>query len=394
MAASRRLSLERRELPLDPPHSHAGAEWTERSILLLRVRDAHGLDGYGEASPLPGYSPDTADACEQALRAISDAELAALDELNAPCDLTLAAAALVPARLPAARFGLEAALLDRLGRRTRRPLWSLLGEVVGETRSPRPASTHLEEAPNAQLPIWPNFGQHEALVSAPVPTDGAAVGLCALLPTADPERALREAREHVCLGVRTFKLKVGPGRLLESQRVTLQALRGALGDSVRLRLDANRSLSRDALAATLAALASYEIEFLEEPLLDPEPAEFAASPCALALDESLQALDDATLALFLGVPTCRALVLKPTALGGLQRCIDLAGKARAHGREVVVSHTLEGPIGWSACAELALALAPSRAAGLWPLVHQRAAQPRICAGRLLRGEVPSQEGLA
>ncbi len=388
MAASRHLSLERRELPLDPPHSNAGAEWTERSILLLRVRDAHGLDGYGEASPLPGYSPDTADACERALRAISDAALAALEELTAPRDLTLAVAALVPARLPAVRFGLEAALLDRLSRRTQRPLWSLLGDLVGESRSPRRISTHGAEVPSAELPICPDFG-HEELASAPVPSECAAVELCALLPTGDPERALREAREHLCLGVRTFKLKVGPGRLLESQRVTLETLRGTLGDSVRLRLDANRSLSRDALGATLAALASYEIEFLEEPLLEPQPAEFSASPCALALDESLQTLDDANLALFLGLPTCRALVLKPTALGGFQRCIDLAGTAREHGREVVVSHTLEGPIGWSACAELALALAPGYAAGLWPLVHQRAAQPPICAGRLQRGEVPS-----
>ncbi|MFZ5785756.1 MAG: hypothetical protein ACOY3Y_04870, partial [Acidobacteriota bacterium] len=43
--------------------------WRERHGVLLEVEDDGGARGVGEASPLPGYSPDTLEACEAALAA-------------------------------------------------------------------------------------------------------------------------------------------------------------------------------------------------------------------------------------------------------------------------------------------------------------------------------------
>jgi L-alanine-DL-glutamate epimerase-like enolase superfamily enzyme len=68
-----------------------------------------------------------------------------------------------------------------------------------------------------------------------------------------------------------------------------------------------------------------------------------------------------------------ALVLKPTALGGLARSLELAAHAAAHGRAAVASHTLEGPVGFMTAATLALA------------VEQRAAHGLGRYGRLLGG---------
>ena len=85
-----------------------------------------------------------------------------------------------------------------------------------------------------------------------------------------------------------------------------------------------------------------------------------------ALDESLQGCAGRLPALA-RLPLCSAIVLKPTTLGGFGTCIELAAQAGSLGKAAVVSHALEGPLGWLANAQLALALAPGAAAGLWPM---------------------------
>ncbi len=348
------LVLHQAELELDPPQTNANGSWARRSITRLELCDASGARGWGEASPLPGYSPDGSDACAHALQALDAHTLHDLAAIESPRALLDAAAATVASHLPAARFALETALLDRLGLATGRPLFDLLREAMGN------------------------------------PAEAAPVPLCALLPSAEPSRVLDVARAAVARGVRSFKLKIGPDRLVEAQDQTLQVLRAELGPGVALRLDANRSLSLEALERTLARAAELGVEFLEEPIAAFDPALLAGSPCPLALDESLQALSNVELERWLASGTVCALVLKPTALGGYSRCLELARAARRHARQVVVSHTFEGPIGWAACAHLALALSGALAAGLWPLGHQQARSPVIIGHQI---KVPEEPGL-
>jgi o-succinylbenzoate synthase len=351
--SSVRLELRRAERQVDPPQANARSVWTRRSTLELRLHDGEG-HGRGEAAPLPDYSPDRLADCELALASLASSSLGALD-FGSPRGL-LAAARAIPAELPAARFALETALLDRAGQRAGRPLWQLLAELIPNADAPEP------------------------------------VRLCALLPSGDPARALELARRHAAAGVHVLKLKVGPERIGAAQLATLEALRRELGADVALRLDANQSLSRGALTETLAGLARYDIEFLEEPLFAPTAEELAGSPCPLALDESLQGMPEDRLADLLARTSVRAVVLKPTALGGFDACIRLALAARVFGCTSVVSHSLEGPIGWAACAHLALALQGPRAAGLLPLAHQSASLPRIVRGRLLPSNEPGLGG--
>jgi L-Ala-D/L-Glu epimerase len=351
VSGARRLRLQRVERVLDPPQANARGAWTKRSTLELSLPDGEGRMGRGEAAPLPDYSPERLEDCERVLAALDEARFQALADAT-PRSLLDAASAALPPELPAARFALETALLDRASQRSGQPLWRLLSELI----------------PGAGEP--------------------ASLALCALLPSAETSRALELARRHVGAGVRTFKLKVGPEKLSGAQEATLEALRLALGSGVELRLDANRSLSRPHLATTLERASRYAVEFLEEPIADPSPEALPDSVCPLALDESLQGLAPDRLAPLLD--RVRVLVLKPTALGGIGACIRLALQARARGCDVVVSHALEGPIGWAACAHLAIALQGPRAAGLWPLAHQAAQRPRIDRGRLVP---PAEPGL-
>lgn len=94
-----------------PELANASRVWTRRRGVLVRMMSG-GLVGLGEASPLPGYSPDT---LEQAL--------AELRELRLPAELTPGS---VPLRSPSARFAIDSALLDLAGKRAGVPAARLL----------------------------------------------------------------------------------------------------------------------------------------------------------------------------------------------------------------------------------------------------------------------------
>jgi O-succinylbenzoate synthase len=74
-----------------------------------------------------------------------------------------------------------------------------------------------------------------------------------------------------------------------------------------------------------------------------------------------------------------ALVLKPTAVGGLTRAFELVAVGEAHGLVAVASHALEGPLGFMLAATLALALGPGHAHGLAPHEGLGAVRPPAMA---------------
>jgi o-succinylbenzoate synthase len=303
---------------LTQPVDNARHRWRARSGLLLELRDELGNIGQGEASPLPGYSPDDLATSRDALQAL---ELTGLELEPSSSKLFAVAAALVPAPARAARFALETALLDLAGHRLQKPAWALL---TPDTPPPVPLAALLDARGAAEL------GAH--------------------------------ADEALARGVGTLKVKLGraPGELDD-----LRELRRHVGPQTTIRLDANQAFTDQEAMRILPALACLSPEFLEEPCeLETEP--WRSSPIPLALDESLQApgaerwLRDGALP-----RSVRVLVLKPTALGGFARCLELAELGKKIGLGVVVTHTFEGPVAWAAAACLALVIeSPGLAAGL------------------------------
>ena len=103
-----------------------------------------------------------------------------------------------------------------------------------------------------------------------------------------------------------------------------------------LRLDANRSWPRDRVKERLYALAELPIEFIEEPCADAHLLLGESLPIPIALDESVpEHVSD-------------PIILKPTSVGGIARCLELA-----RGRKAIITHALEGAIGTAACVALA-----------------------------------------
>lgn len=344
--------------PLTGGVEQARRQWRERSGLWLRLEDADGLIGHGEASPLPGFSPDTLDDVIAALEPW-DPTRVSVDETAPIRPQVRAVVEGLPGTVPALRFAVETALFDLLGKRLGKPYHRLLSEDA----------------------------------------DPEAIPVAALITTLDPGPARGQARAALDRGLRHLKVKIGRPDAWLQELALLEDLHDAFGDELVLRLDANGMLPPGELDERLAALAPLAPELLEEPvastvLLALVEEGRLQSPVPLALDETLL-LPGAfeRLVPWMRDGGCRALVLKPMALGGALRCLELAERARDFGVASFVTHLFDGPIGRAAAAGLALALPGERLAcgldehaglGIWPGMGSA----MVVGGRVVGSERP------
>lgn len=350
---ARRLELGRERRRLARRVGGAGHSTARRTLFTLDLH-ADGprgpLVGRGEASPLPGYSIDTAEETAAAL-----AEVARALPWSIPLEAAVEAIAALTASLPpAARAGLETALLDAVGQALSRPLWSLLGD----------------EAP------------------APLP-------LCAMLD-APPGELAAQSRLLAAAGAVALKRKLQP----EDAPSVLEALRTRAPG--QLRVDANRSLSPRQLEALRPRLEAAGAALIEEPVAGDLAAWLRDTPVRgglrVAADESLAARDAssalAALRRYDGVGLA-AVVVKP-ARDGLLGALALGRAARALGAEPIVTHLWDGVLGWQTALHLALALASpgGPAQGLWPHAGLGDDEGRVRAMLIGgRAAVPTEPGL-
>jgi L-alanine-DL-glutamate epimerase-like enolase superfamily enzyme len=159
----------------------------------------------------------------------------------------------------------------------------------------------------------------------------------------------------VAAGFATLKLKLGSDA--DADLALATAIRTAVGDTIRLRGDANQTWELSVTPRRLRALAHLGWEFIEEPCVDTVKLLHLDLPIALALDESLPTIAPAQFPDVLRARTLWGFVLKPTVVGGLLPTLGLANSAARAGKQAVVTHALEGPIGTAACAEAARAVA-------------------------------------
>ena len=290
------------------PVRTAQGEFTERACVLLELRDADGVAGYGEAAPWPGFGTESVDAAGDSLRAVE--HLLAGSSLR-PGDWPAEFEHHFAGR-PAARAALQGALLDLDARRAGRPLSVHLAARAGPTCG----------APLSRVPV------------------------STLLTAHDPDALFSEAVLAREAGYRAVKIKLGGGTV-ESDVARLRAVRDGVGPSVGLRGDANGAWSvRDALAA-LEAFAPFDLEYVEQPVAAPDIDGLAElrrrAAVKVAADESV-ASEDGMLRL-LAAGAADVVVLKPATLGGAGRALELASLARQAGMRVVFTHAFESAVG-------------------------------------------------
>ena len=157
-------------------------------------------------------------------------------------------------------------------------------------------------------------------------------------------------------GCTTAKVKVAQaGQRLQDDVERVAAVRQVLGSTGRIRVDANAAWSVDQAVTALTALASYGLEYAEQPCATVE--ELASVRARLggevliAADESVRKAEDPLRVARAGAADL--LVLKVAPLGGVRAALDIAA---ACGLPVVVSSALDTSVGIAAGVALAAAL--------------------------------------
>jgi len=299
---------------------------SERQAVVLRVVDESGVVGWGEASPLLGYSEDTLADVEVGLDDWATRwERGEMPTTNAPGvepepDLALA-------RLPSARCAVDTALLDLAARRNGVSLHARLLDLASPVRD-------VERVPVAAL---------VSLVGVERPGTPSA-----------PRSVLREVTERVAEGYKTVKLKIG-GEDFAAELAQLVEIRAAF-PFLRLRLDVNGAWTPEDARARLADLKrQINPELVEQPVGPESLLSLGSVGVLLAADETMRLPGAIERLAESGV--CAMVVLKPMVLGGPRACLRLARAAFEGGMGVIVSHTFGGPVAHATACELALAIA-------------------------------------
>lgn len=281
-----------------------------RNGLLLCLRSTGGATGWGEAAPLPGFSRENLDQAAAALRAGAD-RLIGTAWPASPATMRATMAERLPHAVPpSVRFALEQALGEAWAGEHGRSLAHLWREDPAETL---------------------------ALAALVMPDEGGEAGWA---------------------GYRAVKVKVGRGTPGEDAARVRQVWE-RLGGQVGLRLDANRAWDLDDALAFAAALevgsGVLAVEFIEEPLRDVACLEafVAGTGLPVALDETLSTLAPEALGRYRKV---RALVLKPTLLGGFTAVARWVEAGRRLGMRPVISAAFESGIGMRGLVAAAAAL--------------------------------------
>jgi L-alanine-DL-glutamate epimerase-like enolase superfamily enzyme len=317
------LELVALALPFAEPYVTARGELDRREMLLVRVHSDEGHTGVGEAVPLTLRGGAGLDEIARKLRRcgyrLEGTDLAPIVERPLIGAAELFVKVTVWRRIPPpAAAALEAALLDLAGRIAGEPVWKLLG--VSEAR-----------------PVECN----------------------ATLAAGEPEAVAAAAESRAAEGFGSFKLKLGRG----TDAGQVRAVREALGDDARLRIDANGTWSTDEAIAELRELQELGIELAEQPVasLREMAAVAAAVDVRLAGDEIVNDAKQARRARDRGA--CELATAKLAKVGGLGNTAGIAREIPTY-----LSSALDGPVGIAAAGHAAQA------------IHRNATDPGVAHG--------------
>ena len=265
-------------------------------VVWVRVTDADGAEGWGEADPSKYYG-ETADTVLAMLKKLEPY----LPKDSFDLEAAEARFAQVVPKNGAARAAVSAALHDLVGKRLGQPLWRLWG--LDPARAPRSSFT---------------------------------IGI----DTADQiRRKVAEASTYPIL-----KVKLGTDRDEE----ILSVIRDATDKPIRV--DANAGWTRERAIAMLPVLREYGVEFVEQPL-PPEDLEGTAAVrrrgvLPVVVDEScLVAADIPRVA-----DAADGINIKLAKCGSLREALRMIATARAHGMLVMVGCMIESSLGITAAA--------------------------------------------
>lgn len=172
-----------------------------------------------------------------------------------------------------------------------------------------------------------------------------------LIGESNPAAVHQRALQLVDQGVTAIKLKVGA--LDNSMDITrIVAASEAAGGYAKLRLDANGGWTAQAAARVIGRVGKHRISYIEEPTSD--PSEYLAlmeeTGVQVALDLAVTNTPDEEIA----AAGVGVVIVKPAALGGIDRVVELAQRHPDH--QVVVTSSIDREVALAAAIHAAAAL--------------------------------------
>lgn len=301
------------DVPTIRPHKLSVATMSTQTLVLVRIRCADGIQGWGEATTIGGLA--YGEESPESIKANIDTHLA---PLLIGMDATSPAKAMAKVRKAIqgnrfAKCALETALLDAQARRLGVPLSELLG---GRVRDALPVAWTLASGDTAK-------------------------------DIAEAEHML-EIRRH-----RIFKLKIGL-RSVDDDVAHVLAIKRALGDRASVRVDVNQAWSETDAVRGIARLEAGGVDLIEQPVKAHHAAALARLArrfdVAIMADEALHGPVDA-LALA-RMDAADVYAVKIAQSGGLMPALEVASIARLAGVGLYGGTMLEGGIGTAATAHL------------------------------------------
>jgi len=299
------------------------ALWSNRETILLRVSGNDGQFGTGESAPLPAWGTETFPVLFESLDALNQQILnTEIPRDSSSLETFLAQFDSAFNTCPALRFGIESALLDAIGKRLQKPVYTLLSDT-------------------------PHFDILESFLLA-FETD-----------THFYQTALAAYRN----GYRTYKVKSSGNYELDKQR--LFTLRTHL-ENVSLRYDVNGTWSVEETLIRMRELDSLHLEYIEQPVITEltEKLMLLADKLdtPIALDESVCTFSLAKQ--WLNRVTNMYFIIKPMAIGGFQRTIELSKLADETHNHLILSSAFDSGVAASAYRHLAAAIGSYLAHGI------------------------------
>jgi o-succinylbenzoate synthase len=302
-------------IPFRHPFATATGTWLVRDAWIVRIEDAAGRIGFGEASLDPGAGPE------------AHARLA--EEIHDAADEVAHAGTIEPWLVVAAP--------------------ATGAEIDPERRAVRAAIA------GAALDLgWVDLAE---------PRDGPAtpaVRVNATIPTEELGPTVALAREALSAGFTCLKIKGGGERSGTRLVERLAAVRSAVGPDIDLRLDVNGAWDTSTATDRLGALAAARLglEYVEQPIPPGDPAMLAdlrrSTSIRIAVDESVASRPAARD--LLEAEAVDVLVVKPSRVGGPLDALAIARDAVSAGVEVTISTLLETGIGLTTALRVAAAL--------------------------------------
>ncbi len=191
-------------------------------------------------------------------------------------------------------------------------------------------------AKSAGLPLYKFLGGEKREVESDI-----TIGI------GSPEEMAQKAIEFKKSGAHILKVKLGKGAETDVERV--KHIRLAVGNGMKIRIDANQGWSFDEAVYALKALGDYEIQFCEQPMRtwydDKLPELMRLSPVKIMGDESVYNHHDARKQINSG--SCDYINIKMAKSGGIFEAKKIHDLAAEHEIPCMMGGMLESRIALS-----------------------------------------------